>query len=211
MLISLLLVGCYAIDCVPYECITLGSNICARKSYQTVMINSESCQPGFRCSLQEVKNWHFTAEIDSLMQCEGDVVNPDYERENYDYLCGERKPKKEFASGNLPKECNSNTDCLLEDGTYTECICGLDGKAYCVPSWDSSAFEDFWSLCDQGIQFKDLYYWVLYKRNYPSFVSRVDCSLMLFQELNAMGRYLSILPVSGSTWLGVSLLLVILS
>ena len=93
--------------------------------------------------------------------------------------------KKNFKSDNELQECESSDDCELEDGSKTQCTCGLDGKAYCQPHMFSSMFERFAESCsDYGYVDKDTYYaWKLIYENYIPINTAPGCAENVFRQL----------------------------
>ena len=128
------------------------------------------------------------------------------------YNCSARSDQKNLQSGSYPKECTSADDCLLEDGTANECVCGADGKQYCRPDINSDVFDDFWQLCEDGKMNSTSYSnWEIYNEYYVFVESAPSCMEDIFPELitaNAAESYASdesefgmLLGLSGLIWI----------
>lgn len=134
----------WAANCPNYECDRdLASGVCIRfvagKNY---LVNDSICPSGTYCSYANVQNWSITHKEGDEYICRvtDDIVLEDPTDINM-RNCGSREEDKDLASGSHPKECEDvsteSTDCLLKDGTYSPCVCGINAKAYCVPDKSS--------------------------------------------------------------------------
>lgn len=163
-------------NCIPFECINLGSNVCARKSLSTIMINTENyCDSNSTCLASNLEILQGTTE-ESLF-CTLHTNDTDYNWDSFTYECGARKTGKNFKNGGKVIDCVEDADCKLTDGNFTSCQCGANGKKYCIPAWDSNVFDDFWSQCEEGLSHDQLKFWTFYKDFYPIWVtiSDLDC------------------------------------
>jgi hypothetical protein len=123
------------------------------------------------------------------------------------FNCTTRTSQKNLESGSYPKECTSKDDCLLEDGTNNECVCGADGKQYCQPDVNSDVFDDFWELCDDEKMNTTLNDdWEIYAKYYVYIDSAPDCMENIFPELKTAVEAESYASEESSfgMWLGVS-------
>lgn len=93
-------------------------------------------------------------------------------------VAGRAQKAKDLAEGSHPKKCEISKDCLLEDGSRTECICGFDGKAYCQPHPFSNEFEGFWKdLKEKGKMTRELYDdWIIAYKYYVPRMSSDECA-----------------------------------
>jgi len=64
-----------------------------------------------------------------------------------------------FSSTQNLLRCGSSQDCILENGSETDCVCGLDGNSYCLPHSSSAVFDAFWEECDRWGNFSRYKYW----------------------------------------------------
>jgi hypothetical protein len=180
----LLIIGAYS--CTPFECFSMSSNVCARKSNSTIMVNSVPCDSGKAClgsDLLSIDN-----NSTEILECMSQADEPVYDWTMIAYECGTRNAHKEFISNKTIVSCLNDTDCLLIDGNYTTCECGTDGKKYCIPSWDSSAFDSYWNECANGLTHRQLVFWILYKEYYSIWVTmgNLDCLSTTIYEINIM-------------------------
>lgn len=108
--------------------------------------------------------------------------------------CLERLPGKDLKVGVHPKDCQSDHDCELEDGTYASCLCGVravNTNGVCSPDMSDSIFSTYWEHCnDSGfIPEKELgfYYSVLQRVYHLVQTNDVPCALTLIWEYNILG------------------------
>lgn len=89
--------------------------------------------------------------------------------------------------GSHPKKCNSNNDCELIDGSFSECNCGLsqNGYSYCkVSEGDEEALKMHESACAKKI---DLFVWHLLRSEFYVFLhDRPICAGFVFEDLAAI-------------------------
>lgn len=63
----------------------------------------------------------------------------------------EKRSDVGLKSGSYPKECDSSSDCELENGANGDCECSFDGKKYCVPhKADLDIFPFLDDICKDG-------------------------------------------------------------
>lgn len=178
--------------CYTYTCSdVLSDSICVKLSdnYEIAM-NGNGCPDSTPyCSLDDVKDWVGTAALNAQFPCSA-TNTTDYwdvpSDRNY-LVCGSRYFKKDLASGSHPKLCESKLDCVLEDGTFNECECGLNGEKYCVPHLHSDVFDGYWSQCCSigcGVldTFEHYLFWTLKYTYYVDYISGYSCS-KIFTEL----------------------------
>lgn len=128
------------------------------------------------------------------------------------FNCTSPVGQKDLQDGSYPKECTSTSDCLLEDGTSNECVCGADGKQYCQPDINSEVFNDFWQLCSDNKMNTTLYDdWKIYAQYYVYIESAPSCMDKIFPELKTgtsaqnyaseESSYGMLLGLSGLIWI----------
>lgn len=191
-----LLVGAYS-ECPLVQCAELQSGVCARGlDLATLQINSLGCPKGTSCLAQGVDSWWMglTQPIGAVMPCLPANTTLLTEAQEYPYYyCGEREELKSFASKRSVIECDQDEDCVLEDGSYARCICGLRSDStsgYCQPSFSSSVFDAFWSTCENG--FTQDYALALYQTQtwklFPYLQYSASCAKNLFYDLQVYGQ-----------------------
>lgn len=173
--------------CRKYECVSLEVDICAKRAENSTLVNSIPCSDGKRCLVSSLQDLEFSKSSDTLL-CEEFEEYESYTWDDLYYECGKKKSRREFVSGKKLVLCSSEDDCILQDGTNTTCQCGADGSKYCVPAWDSSTFNSYWTECGQGIKRDRLNYWILFKEFYPLWATSTDlnCIRDTIYEINMM-------------------------
>lgn len=189
------------------ECGALDSSICAQLvTDKRLVVNDKGCAN--YCSVIGVED----LSVGDLIYCSNDQIDQtdysfsfSYSFDNsqlqaeyswswsYEYSsnqCGVRLPKKELRKGDYPKLCDSNFDCMLEDGTEAACSCSLDGNSYCVPDFNSEEYNDFWNECDDDdLDGEESTYWHAVMSTYPLYLNAVDCAMETFDEFKVISNY----------------------
>jgi hypothetical protein len=149
-----------ALDCPVYTCGDLDDGVCATISddESTVTFNENGCDDDQYCSIVEVAQAFSDGTTDSYECQDGEFDYSEVDYDSLDYSGDEWKelPQcqadsgKNLKEGDWSDECDSDNDCELVDGTYAECECHGNGKAYCTPDFESDYFEDWYTLCENG-------------------------------------------------------------
>lgn len=172
--------------CIDYSCETLQSNQCAFKlSSEQVILNDDQCEDGFSCSLEDLVPWAESSE-GGYLGCRSEEDLSLYKESNFQ--CGVKLPNKNLYIDSFPKLCLSEDDCLLEDGTYAECGCGMDGRSYCKASIHSDVFDDYWDECDNGVMEDEdeVVWWTIYTEYYLLTLGQPDCAEDVVWEFSYM-------------------------
>ena len=82
-------------------------------------------------------------------------------------VCPVRQTNKSFRGGKALVFCTKDTDCELEDSTFTSCVCAFrtDGQGVCQPHPSSSLYWEYWDNCGEGLDLgdqKEAAYWAQY-------------------------------------------------
>lgn len=118
---------------------------------------------------------------------------------------------RDLASGTAPFECNTDADCLLQDGTFATCICGMDGKSYCKPDYYDSEFSAFTDQCKNGEMDQEVFIeWVRYHHYYLPLKTAPNCGENLFMELQKASQSQQIAAQSSGEMLAMSLVMILL-
>ena len=192
-------------QCPKFVCNTIpndddGNAICARK-YTTneYYLRDTACPSGTYCTYEGLKDWmvdvgatgDYTCKSESQSQKQEytEPTDPNY------ILCPTRLFNKTLESGSHPKKCpnpgSNNEECKLQDGTYADCECGLDGESYCVPDASSNYYSDYWSECSDDSYWKlksyDHYlFWHLKQKYWPQYISSVSCGRTAIYEFKTI-------------------------
>lgn len=198
--------------CTNYVCSVMAETTCARKYNDRTELNSAFCPIGQSCDLRRLIYWNQSSSPGDTLECEYLPYSESYNRGEYNYSCGDFKENRELMEGHHPKKCSGDSDCMLKDGTYTECSCGFGYDRYCTPAWDSSAFDGFRSKCKEGLlSYDDLYYWILVKQYYAYTIDTPECAEWLITEFITMNEYKGLTrPVDNGVMLGLNILLITL-
>ena len=176
-------------DCPIAQCQPLSVGECAKKESGKVHINGYGCTKDKTCLASEFENWYSSSE--TVLMC---TDEPESSSSSNDVECGTRDKNQMLAKANgeyvlHPKRCNSDSDCLLQNGSTSPCKCGLDGYSYCSPQWGSEVFDDYWEYCDAGdgkVKFEIYEYYRDLHDNYPYFILAPDCARNIIEELKGL-------------------------
>lgn len=199
-LVLCLSLGVSGLTCPFFSCGTVPAGACAQKmSSQWIQLSTTPCTDGSFCSAQRMYEdwwWYAYTAVDNTYPClalstynhisfaESDVYT--------EWPCMQRLQGKELASGSHPKDCTSNHDCLLQDGTYSLCLCGvrtINTNGICSPEMSSALFSNYWGSCDNKgfIQEKDMgFYYSVLQRVYHLVQSDVTCAPQLLWEFSIL-------------------------
>ena len=197
MLFPLLLLPlALAEDCPVVTCEDMQDNTCALTYGNTIRLRAHHCATTTFCNLTYV----LSANGDQTIPCESFNDSGTIYDDNDYRDCGVRADKRNLASGVYPKACATDADCLLQDGTFNPCACGLNGKAYCIPDLSSKLFNQYWKKCNETsntVYRNDYYYWTWYLEYYSLIVSAPSCAWSVGIELLTF-RYLDAFLYQGA-------------
>jgi hypothetical protein len=185
-----------ALDCPVYTCDDLDDGVCATISddQSTITFNENGCGDDQYCSVGEISVVFSDGTAESYECQDGDFDNSDFDYEYVDYSGDEWKnlPQcqansgKNLKEGDWSDECDNDNDCELVDGTYAECECHGNGKAYCTPDFESDYFEDWYTLCDNGDADSIAYVYYVFKQSLYAYVTYnydgADCDYGILSE-----------------------------
>lgn len=176
--------------CKKYECVILGSDICAKRAENSILVNSSPCSAGKRCLVSSLEDLETSSLIDTLY-CEEYKSYSSYAWTEVLYKCGTQQKNRDFQNKSSLIPCEQDTDCILQDESYTTCQCGADGLKYCVPAWDSTEFAEYWSECTKGISRTRLDFWILFKQFYALWKTSqsLECIKGTIHEIQLMASY----------------------
>ncbi|CAG9326271.1 unnamed protein product [Blepharisma stoltei] len=91
--------------------------------------------------------------------------------------------KKKLASGEHLKECSSDQDCLLLDGTYGSCVCSTVGRQYCtLQLGDTIAADAIDAACNK--EYTKLMYYLYYVDAFIVLINSLNCfSINIFEQI----------------------------
>ena len=132
-----------------YRCSSLKQNSCAALGDgNMVSLANTTCDDGFACKFHDVLDW-YTMNNSSILPCKvADKVNI-----GSNWPCENREASKNLQEGEYPKECLSDGDCELMDGSKNSCVCTprtSSTAGYCKPNVSSKYFQEYWDLCTLG-------------------------------------------------------------
>jgi len=214
VLLLLLLTRAWALlpECPAAACASLGYDICASFDGFQVYFNTANCTESLHCSLYSTLHWvqlrTEAGDDEGTLPCQATAFTPaEALYSATEVTCGQRDKQQTLSEGAYPKVCASSMDCALSNGEFSNCACGLDGKAYCEAAWGSQVMEGFWEECNNSTNLIDsdrYQYWREYLRAYVLTASKPPCASGLFDEL----QYLAGLNDTAG-WLGLALTLLL--
>mmetsp|Transcript_20566 Transcript_20566/g.38409 ORF Transcript_20566/g.38409 Transcript_20566/m.38409 type:complete len:234 (-) Transcript_20566:337-1038(-) len=171
--------------CPKYQCTEMSNELCAEfVSEGLVYLNSNACPSNSTCLVTSLVNLKSSA-VGSVSKCTN--LQTPFVEPNFKTSCLKYQKNKDLVEGSHPKLCITNADCQLKDKTFSQCICSLNGKAYCQPDFSSSVFNFYWKECadnDNMIEGDDFFrYTELLKAFYIYTINPVSCSPEHFAEL----------------------------
>ena len=181
-------------ECHFIQCATLATGVCAENNGQAmVSVNRAGCQNSGYCSYQMFDDWlNNQVQRDTQLMCS--QTSSLLTVRAGDTSCPTRQVQKDLLAGTSTLiQCETpsviNPECQLQDGTYTECVCALNGKSYCVPHISSTVFDDYWAECfksgkNYGYISDDDHYWYWYYRihYYLPYLTAYSCARSFFEE-----------------------------
>lgn len=138
------------VTCPVYQCADINRGVCAEVEDGVVTVNSIGCPSNQHCYLSHLQEGGLLATKTTLLcaelpQSRGFVFGQD------DQQCQHKDPLARLAEGAHPKRCNGGQEdpaCLLANGNYAACDCGLDSQRYCRFSSGDSEFDYYYEVCD---------------------------------------------------------------
>ena len=102
-------------------------------------------------------------------------------------ICSESPDTGKKIVGSHPKTCNSNNDCVLIDGSFSECKCGLsqNGFSYCeISEGDDEALLVHNTACAKDV---NKFVWYLMRQEFFVYLQdRPICAGFVFEDLAAI-------------------------
>ena len=156
-----------ALVCPTFTCDNLSSGVCAVKDTEaTARLSNNPCPSGQFCSGQRLYEdwwWDSGTPVSSSYLClnEGTSKHTSaLDKQPYaQWPCFAREPRKDLDSGRHPKDCQSDNDCLLKDGTLTSCVCGFRQNGLvnttmgiCQPDISDTMFYVYWAKCSASAE-----------------------------------------------------------
>jgi hypothetical protein len=141
LIVLALLGAASAFKCYSWECADLGENICAEYADNVISVNENGCSSGYTCGLMYADLQIYESD-ETVVECISDAAydaqedDEDYPSD-YDWANSKECESDDgynLQSGSFPKNCNSDEDCLLNNGKEAQCWCGFNGVGYCMPS-----------------------------------------------------------------------------
>jgi hypothetical protein len=178
--------------CPVYQCGNLTQNMCMSWNNGSIILNSNGCTNSkLTCNYADAIAAYNSNPLSGNYYCQP-ISNTPTEL-GYRY-CGTKIPSKQnLYQGSYPKSCSAqgynDKSCLLQDGSYAQCQCGLDSKLYCQPTSSSSIFDSYWANCEQNQKVVDVEFFTYYKSLYNYYVqfnTRLGCSQQLFKEFSEL-------------------------
>ena len=190
--LAALITFCCAAVCPTFTCNPIEGNVCASYQGNSVFkLNSNGCNSGYYCSAFVTSQWAIQLSQDKAASQGNMPCDPEFTSTltngNWDSMsCGTKLPNKSFQSykslqnGQLSAACSGDSDCLLDDGTYANCVCVFSetGSGVCdAHSSNDQVYGEYWGNCTKGViegQDKALY-WSFYKMYWAYTQTTLTC------------------------------------
>lgn len=176
-----LIVHSFALTCPAASCGSNDIGVCGTVEDSEIILNDKGCTKNKYCKVNNLVDWYNNAG--TYLYCE-DI--DDGSKDKSDVKCGKRNKDQRLLQDIHPKRCQSSGDCVLRNGKETECLCAMDGFAYCLPEWGSEVFELFWEYCndnDDTVTYEIWKYFSDLHDYYNFFIAAPDCAMLIFYEL----------------------------
>ena len=191
--------------CPAYTCAPLDPGLCASYSNMTVRLNSNACPRGFECSLQSlmsVMTHAYESDFAVVDESEGDISpdtvlsyqcsetgkdpladsDPEYN------ACFDRNLERVVASGQFPVPCYypgfEDTACTMVNGEIGQCLCGLNGQAYCALNEGDPLLHSLFEKCGTSMLHQTRTLWTAFTNHIVQYLTQPDCAPTTITELN---------------------------
>ena len=197
--IYLLLFPALSMLCPRFSCRTLPPSTCALKhSSADIYLSTDVCRLDYFCPAELIFTdwwWYGFLAVGSTFSClplsqhehmdlsDGEVYT--------EWPCEEWEAGKNLAVGSHPKDCRSEDDCMLQDGSFSSCSCGIRSSTIsgiCSPHMSSEVFDPYWRACKNGlIEEKNLgFYYSVLQKVYVFAQTDLDCATRVIWEINLL-------------------------
>lgn len=189
LVLGLLFLAVWALQCPEFNCTDLDDQVCAlRSSAFQLFLNLDGCPLNRECRALSLFTWLNSGDSTSLFYCQDPTTTTTSTPFPGEAKCPSRLQGKNFKGGLTVVICGSDSDCVLEDGTVGSgsCVCSLrrDGQAICNPDISSDAFQGYWESCgnDNTITSEDEYnYWLYYMQVWAFLQTDLECIQRLYE------------------------------
>ena len=182
-------------NCPLFTCDVLPQDMCANITSledKTVSLNSLGCSPLRCCDLTNITKALAEQRLDSFSCDPFPGTIPSYGDPSGQ--CPLRRSQRNLVEGYHPKECQSNLDCKLADGSFLNCTCGMSRFKVCQPDINDEIYIGFWDYCSKNenrLTDEVRYMWGYYYINFVVMMSAPTCAddvlIQLWMLLGAFG------------------------
>ena len=179
--------------CPVYQCQQMDRGVCAEVEDGVVTVNSIGCPANEYCFLSLLQEGS-TLTTKSTLMCAELAPLRYFNFGGEDHQCQTRDPLARLAEGAHPKLCTqseSDPACLLANGDYAACDCGLDGQQYCRFSSGDPEMTGLYEACsdfDGEFSRAELEYWTVYKLFGHLTASAPTCLSKSIYELDLLAK-----------------------
>lgn len=155
--------------CPVYQCQQMSRGVCAEVVDGVVTVNSIGCPAREYCFLSLLQEGAALVTKSTLLCAELAPLRY-FNFGGEENQCQSRDPLARLSEGVHPKLCTqpeSDPACLLANGDYAACDCGLDGQKYCRYSSGDGELAGLYQSCEdyEGQPGRaELEYWTVYKQ-----------------------------------------------
>ena len=190
--------------CPVYTCQSLAEGVCAQYVNMTVTLNSNACPSGSSCSLTSLMpamTHAYESDFYTLDETEGETtpdsmltylcppseIDPLADSDLEYNACLERDLEKVVGSGQFPVPCYypgfEDTACTLVNGEIGQCLCGLNGQAYCALSEGSPLLNSLFEKCGTSMSHQAKRIWKAFSDHLVQYITTPECGQTTVKEL----------------------------
>lgn len=182
-----------AARCPTVTCDSLSSNVCVQQTgAYAYSVNEDGCDSDYSCEMSAYIALLGTAELTSgslnTLSCHttsSSSNDVDWKPVN----CEAKQSAKVWSNGGTLLFCQDDSDCLMQDGTWSTCACvpRKDKNGVCVPhSSNTDVFAGYWKNCGlNNVMAEEMAYryWSFALSNWVYTQSDLSCS-DIFSEVD---------------------------
>ena len=152
------LLGLVSARCPTVTCETLSENMCAQQTGPNAYsVNSDGCNSDSTCSMTAylavlaitATSTGGTTTYNSL-SCQTSPSDSTSTLECKPVMCETKFEAKNWSNGGTLLLCQTDSDCLMQDGTWSTCVCvpREDKNGVCAPHHSNiDVFAGYWTNC----------------------------------------------------------------
>lgn len=185
------LLGLASARCPAVSCESLSSNICVQQTgAYAYSVNKDGCESGSACNMAAYLALLGTTALETTSSTSLSCYTLPTSTTEVDWKpvnCETKLPAKVWSNGGTLLLCQDDSDCLMQDGTWTTCACvpREDKNGVCVPhSSNTDIFAGYWANCGlNNVMAEEVAYayWSFALSNWVYTQSDVSCSDIFYE------------------------------